>query len=85
MRTIHKFPVNIGANHILLTAAAKLLTVQEKDQGLNLWVEYDPDDPMVVRTVELYGTGWKLPEKDTNIYLCTVQHQGYVWHAYETS
>jgi len=38
MRTIHKFPVNIGANHILLTAAAKLLTVQEKDQGLNLWL-----------------------------------------------
>lgn len=86
MKTIHKFALN-GTRGTLFTSCAggKIISagVQNIDD-LVVWVEVDTSVRGLQQyLVNVYGTGWELPE-DPGRFIATVQdNNGFVWHIYE--
>lgn len=88
MKTIHKFPLNIGYRvDINLPENAKLLHVAGQFDVLQMWVELDTSEPTVIRTFEVYGTGHTIFETvgEVSEHIGTVMMSGgeLVFHAYE--
>lgn len=84
MRTIWKFPLEIGETTVEMPNASLVLSVQVQQGSLALWAEVDPGQSRVRRRFTVYGTGHSMPENPGR-YLCTFQaHDGkFVGHVYE--
>lgn len=90
MKTIFKYPLNVGYNDLRLPQGARVLTVQTQNNVINLWAEvpvangsgHEPETQL--RTFNVYGTGRPIPNEPGR-YIGTVQQlQGaLVWHIYE--
>ncbi len=62
---------------------AKVVHVGVVNDAWSIWVEVDPDAPLVERTFTVIPTGFvDVPEG--GVYLGTIiAHGGFVWHVYE--
>lgn len=82
MKTIYKYKLNVIDKQIIKTPQyGIILSVQEQDDQLCLWVQVDTEAPEVERIIRVIGTGNHLP--DNLCYIGTVQQKPYVWHIYE--
>jgi hypothetical protein len=84
MKTIHKYPLNVGAVKTEMPAGARVLSVQVQKDIPCLWAEVDTDNPSVYRSFLILGTGHQVPTGDVE-YLGTFQLYGgdFVGHVYE--
>jgi hypothetical protein len=82
MRVIHKYPLEIGYNRIGVAGVNfKPLAVQLQRGAITLWGELEPSDPGSRHVIQVFGTGWDIPDGFT--YIGTVQlNDGTVWHVY---
>lgn len=84
MRTIFKYPLRIvDVQKVELPAGAKILTAQDQNGTLTLWVEVETPRKTATRTIEVIGTGNPISVMDNRLYIGTVQMDGLVWHVYE--
>ena len=90
MKTIWKFPLEMGANSITMPRAAKILTVAAQYDELQMWALVDPDAPREDRVFFVLGTGQNLPEKisasfwDRYIGTCQLMDGALVVHVFES-
>lgn len=90
MKTIFKYPLNVGHNDVRMPATAQVLCVQAQRNVITLWAEvpvangqgYEPENE--TRTFVVYGTGRPIPNNPGR-YIGTVQQLAgeLVWHVYE--
>lgn len=81
-RIIHNYQLAIGYNRIGVAGRNfKPLAVQLQHGHIALWGELEPADPGSRVVIQVFGTGWEIPEGFS--YIGTVQlTDGTVWHAY---
>lgn len=81
-RTIYKYQLDIGYNRIGVAGRNfKPLSVQLQHGRITLWGELEPSDLCSRVVIQVFGTGWEIP--DWFSYIGTVQlNDGTVWHAY---
>lgn len=85
MKTIYKYPLNLGRQVVLLPLGARVLTAQVQHETICLWAEVaDPEGKKERRTFNVVGTGHPIPN-NPGVYIGTVQMQEgrFVWHVYE--
>lgn len=75
MKTVWKFVAKPGDNTIDVPAGAEILDAQMQKKDLCIWAMVNPKKPTVRRTVQIFGTGWELPNK-LGEYAGTVQIAG---------
>lgn len=86
MKTIHKFILN-GTRGTVFTSRAggKIISAGlQSGDSLVVWIEIDTSVRGLQQySVDVYGTGWEMPE-DPGRFIATVQDSsGFVWHIYE--
>lgn len=83
MKTVHKFPLTVQAQHsFLMPDGAVALHVNLDPNGtVCLWAFVDTDKPVTLRTFRITGTGHPVP--DGLEYLGSVVQGNFVWHAWE--
>ena len=79
---IWKYPLFPTINKLPFPVGARVLTVQEQDGNLCLWVQVDVNAEREERIFTVYGTGWVMP-KNPGTYVGTAQLQSLVFHVYE--
>ena len=83
---IYKYPLEIiDLQEIALPCGAKILTVQEQHDTLQLWAIVDPyEKRYTIRTIEIIGTGNPMSCEACE-YISTViqQNTHFVWHVFE--
>ena len=85
-KTIYKYVLKpIEMQDIELPIDAEILTVQNQDEEVCMWVKLDPDEPKVHRTFAVFGTGWRIVSNATFEYVGTVQlwRENLVYHVFE--
>lgn len=92
MRTIHKFPVELSANHgryasfeVQTHAGARVLMVagqRNADDLPTIWMEVEEDMPQEVFTFALVPTGGEVPEGYEHLGSAVCAGVGLVWHVY---
>lgn len=83
MRTVWKFPIELGDQLVSLPARAEILHVGlDPQEALCLWARVDTEAPKVERTLYVTGTGTELPDGD-NRYIGTIVLGPFVWHFWE--
>lgn len=84
MKTIWKIPLHIipQPQTFQVPNYASPLTLQLQDGAPCLWMGVDTREPLVTRTVRMYGDGWNRDESfDNEYYVGTVvMHNKLVWH-----
>ena len=87
MSTIYKYPLGPGRTKLLLPHGAQVLTVQMQQGEPCLWARVDPGNPPERRVFDTFGTGHKMPDDRTLVYVATFQMDGgaLVWHAFEVT
>lgn len=91
MKTIYKYKLQItSVQQIQLPKEAKILCVQVQHGESQLWAEVDTDLPPEARTIEIFGTGYSIPQVPQEIgqnrrYISTFQMENgtLIFHAYE--
>lgn len=88
MKTIWKFPVEMGRFELSLPVGAEVLSVQAQQGPPQMWVLLDPDigrDTMR-RAFEVFGTGHPIPPS-AHTFIGTFQlaSGSLVFHLFETS
>jgi predicted mannosyl-3-phosphoglycerate phosphatase (HAD superfamily) len=86
MRTIYKYELQPGVNHLKLPDGARVLDVQQQRDKACLWALIDPKCKETMRTFVIVGTGHPLDESiDRAVHVATFQQpdQGLVWHVFE--
>ncbi|MEN6293881.1 MAG: hypothetical protein ABFD07_17925 [Methanobacterium sp.] len=70
---------------IELPEDAEVLTVQNQNGNICMWVRLDPTAPKVYRTFGVFGTGWNVITGSNFKYIGTVQLDGgaFVFHIFE--
>ena len=83
MRTIYKYPLMYGPQHIALNAGAEIIHVAEQYGIMNMWVLLDQNKPSEQRLFSIVGTGQFV--EDSAKYIGTFQQAGgdLVWHLFE--
>ena len=83
--TIWKQAIDVRTNVVRMPWPFTILSVQSQENRLHLWAEVEADNPvMVTRSIEVYGTGWEIPEHpDPRRFIGTAQSGPFVWHVYE--
>lgn len=82
MNVIYKYVLRlIDTQKVAIPSKALVLSVQEQRGEICLWALVETEDPKVVWTVDIYGTGTPI-EKD-GTYLGTVQMETFVWHIFK--
>ena len=87
MRTIWRFPVELGNNMIPMPEDSEILAFQLQNNAPHIWAIVDDEAPVSNRFFTLTGTGIPLID-DAHIsdYIGTVQDGGlFVWHLFERS
>lgn len=90
MRTIHKYELSVLVKQpqaIYMRDGATILSVQEQDGVICVWVLVDTLQPLVQYFFSIFGTGQPLPDgfnpfKARNRHLATVQQGSLVWHVF---
>jgi hypothetical protein len=81
---IYKYPLQIERKfRIELPLGAKILSVQLQDDKPMLWAQINPEAMTEYRHFRVLMTGEKHVERDDQIYLATLQHNGIVVHIFE--
>lgn len=87
MRLIYKYPFAFkNETAVELPQGARILTVQLQHSYCCLWAEVDPDKPLELRRLRVFGTGHELPEPPECLrYLGTIQVDGGngIFHIFE--
>jgi hypothetical protein len=84
---IFKYPLQItDEQHIEIPGQPIFLSAQFQGDQLCLWALVFPDNPKVLHTFRIVGTGHPLPD-DMGFHIGTVQQPGMplVWHVFEGS
>jgi len=84
-RTIWKFPLLVTDSHIVkMPSGARILRAAMQGATLCVWALVDPDMPEEPRRVQIYGTGYRMPD-DPGRYIDTfmVDDGRLVFHAFE--
>lgn len=89
-KTIWKFTVPITDSPALeVPEGAEFLTAQvdpEWSRRLNVWALLEPSRPSTLRELQIYGTGFAMPD-DPGRYIATAVDAKYggVWHLFESA
>ena len=89
MKKIWKFPLGSNLAHIIpikISKGAELLTVGVQQGVFMLWAKVNTSALDVTRHFVIYATGEPLIYEGTakeGKFICTVFHNGLVWHAYD--
>lgn len=87
MRVTHKTTLGLGIDTKRLPVSSRILSVQDQDDKITLWYEFDTKDKddLVPRHFVIAGTGHPLPDTHALTYIGTVQQASgrLVWHVYE--
>lgn len=75
----------IGIFEVRMHEGSKILDIQMQNNTPTIWVEADPEKPVIVRRLHIFSTGKYIPEPDKKHYIGTFQlYDGRaVWHVYE--
>jgi hypothetical protein len=86
LKTIHKQKLGEGTEKkFSAPPGAVVLTVQYVLDTLCVWYIVDPDlAPTHLYTLNIYGTGWELPDNPGKYITTVIDSKGYVWHIFET-
>ena len=70
---------------IEMPKGAKVLSVQNQNDEIALWMHVNPKEKSEIREFQIIGTGHELPslEKPKRKYIGTCQIGIYVWHVFE--
>lgn len=83
MKTIHKFPLKIASEQTIETPVdANPLCVQVQNGVPCLWAEVETRNPKFNKPIRMVGTGHPVHLTEADIYLGTIQLDGFVWHVY---
>ncbi len=85
MKTIYKYPLEITDTQVIkLPCKHKILSVQEQNTKLTMWVLVDSNSDEKDVTIEIYGTGNPiLTDFKRLTFIDTVQDfRGLVWHVF---
>lgn len=84
MKKIYKYTLEVTDTQTLeMPNGSKLLTIQNQNNDIVLWVECDPNAKLVNYNFLIIGTGFELPLlSNQQDYLDTVQIGRLVWHIY---
>lgn len=89
MKVIYKYELDItGTQSIKLYAGYKILSVQEQNGKLILWVVVNTDNNPQFMQIEIVGTGHEITEPNELFayweHISTVQmNNGLVWHVFD--
>lgn len=72
-----------GVGSILSCHKGKIVHVRPHtvDTGVELWIEVEPNTPVVIRSFVVYGTGHPIPKSEEHVH--TWVEGAYIWHLYE--
>jgi len=83
MKVIYKYELLIADNQkVELSEDFEILTVQNQDGKLVMWVLIDPDMPECKVNVNIIGTGNPIYNSSVGEYISTVQMGMFVWHVF---
>ena len=82
MRIIYKYPLALGLNSVNLPLESEVVHIAEQYGQLQMWVEQDPNRPVLSRQFVIYATGQYI-YNNTEHHLATVLVGDFVWHVYE--
>jgi hypothetical protein len=85
MKAIWKFEIEIkDSQQVAMPLLAEVLCAQFQHGGLCLWAVVETDNSIQPRTIEIFGTGHRMPEIERR-YIGSVQMAGgqLVWHVFE--
>lgn len=82
---IFKYHMRLQRKTLNIPRDAQILDAQMQAGKLMMWacVDSKKGDDLEPRTFEFFGTGQKLPADETLRYICTLQHDEFVWHLCE--
>lgn len=81
--TVWKYPIpHASGIELLIPIGAEILHVGSQGAEGQMWVRVNPENPKVLRTFALVGTGHDLPDH-TKAYVGSFQTPPYVWHLFE--
>lgn len=88
-RTIWKFPITVGGItpiNIPVGAQVRLAALDPASGAPAIWIELDPEAPMINRRFVIYGTGHEI-EGDggspSDLHVGSLIDGDFVWHIYE--
>jgi hypothetical protein len=87
VRVIYKYAVPFVLNRpfgVRMPQGARVLSCQVQRETLTFWAMVDPEAPMSLETVRIFGTGTPFDDDlaDAIKHVATVQHDIYVWHVF---
>lgn len=87
-KTIYKYGLGMAQEEIEMPVGSTILHIGTQHGKICMWVEVNPENPIVKRTIEIYGTG-DLIRQDMGIskkYLGTVKlnDETLILHVYES-
>ena len=86
MIAVWKFPLNLGANSVMMPADSEILSAAiqgERPGQLCCWARVVTTAPLQLRRVLVRGTGAELDSFAFSRFVATVQDGDYVWHVFE--
>lgn len=82
--TIWKFPVPVANSFVIsMPAEARILCLMTQDDALQLWALVDPERQSEQRFFRVVGTGHRIADASSLIYIGTSQVGPMVWHLFE--
>ncbi len=84
--TIFKFILFPSKSQTIeLPIDAEILTVQNQNEEVCMWVKLDPSAPKINRTFAVFGTGWDINADSKLNYIGSVQLESgkLVFHVFE--
>lgn len=84
MKKIYKYTLEVTDTQTLeMPNGSKLLTIQNQNNDIVLWVECDPNAKPTKYNFLIVGTGFEVPLlSNVQTYIGTVQIRSLVWHIY---
>lgn len=87
MRTVYKYPLEVGRTELKMPVGATVLDVQMQSGKPTLWALIDLQQQAEERRIfDVYGTGHRMPNFP-GAYIATVQTFGgnLVWHVFDAT
>ena len=83
-KKIYKYQLDItDEQRVMMPLGACVLSVQEQQGRLCMWVMVNPEQPLVESIIEIYGTGHDVNNDGSMMYHATVVMGDLVWHVFE--
>ena len=84
MKTIYRYPIQVGANEILTYKNFQVLSAKiDPREDLSIWVMVDTSEEKT-ETLKVFvaGTGWDFPQIENPVFVDTVKEGEYMWHVF---